>query len=54
MKKFNILALLVFVAGLVGVFTFDTAITRQIQSRVLSLLSPFIHSSAAIQTLRSP
>jgi rod shape-determining protein MreC len=49
MKKFNILALLVFVAGLVGVFTFDTEITRQIQSRVLSLLSPFIHSSAAMQ-----
>jgi rod shape-determining protein MreC len=37
------------VAGLVGVFTFDTETTRQIQSRVLSLLSPFIHSSAAMQ-----
>ncbi|HBJ82981.1 MAG TPA: rod shape-determining protein MreC [Verrucomicrobiales bacterium] len=49
MKKFNILALLIFVAGLVAVFTFDTETTRQIQSRVLSLLSPFIHSSAAMQ-----
>lgn len=48
MKKFNILALLIFVAGLVAVFTFDTATTRQIQSRVMSLLSPFIHSSAAM------
>ena len=49
MKKFNILALLIFVAGLVAVFTFDTATTRQIQSRVMSLLSPFIHSSAAME-----
>jgi len=49
MKKFNILALLIFVAGLVAVFTFDTETTRQIQSRVLSILSPFIHSSAAVQ-----
>jgi rod shape-determining protein MreC len=49
MKKLNILALLIFVAGLVAVFTFDTATTRQIQSRVMSLLSPFIHSSAAME-----
>lgn len=49
MKKLNILALLIFVAGLVAVFTFDTATTRQIQARVMSLLSPFIHSSAAVE-----
>ena len=49
MKKLNILALLIFVAGLVAVFTFDTATTRMIQSRVMSLLSPFIHSSAAME-----
>lgn len=49
MKKLNILALLIFVAGLVAVFTFDTATTRQIQARVMSLLSPFIHSSAAME-----
>lgn len=49
MKKLNILALLIFVAGLVSVFTFDTATTRQIQARVMSLLSPFIHSSAAME-----
>jgi len=49
MKKLNILALLIFVAGLVAVFTFDTATTRLIQSRVMSLLSPFIHSSAAME-----
>lgn len=49
MKKLNIIALLVFVAGLVSVFTFDTATTRQIQARVMSFLSPFIHSSAAIE-----
>lgn len=49
MKKLNILALLIFLAGLVAVFTFDTATTRQIQARVMSLLSPFIHSSAAME-----
>lgn len=49
MKKLNILALLVFVAGLVAVFTLDTSATRQIQARVMSLLSPFIHSSAAME-----
>ncbi|MBE2285381.1 MAG: rod shape-determining protein MreC [Prosthecobacter sp.] len=49
MKKLNILALLVFVAGLVAVFTLDTSTTRQIQARVMSLLSPFIHSSAAME-----
>ena len=49
MKKLNILALLIFVAGLVAVFTFDTATTRQVQARVMSLLSPFIHSSAAME-----
>ncbi len=49
MKKLNILALLIFVAGLVSVFTFDTTTTRQIQARVMSLLSPFIHSSAAME-----
>lgn len=49
MKKLNILALLIFIAGLVSVFTLDTATTRQIQARVMSLLSPFIHSSAAME-----
>lgn len=53
MKKLNLLALLIFVAGLVAVFTFDTATTRQIQARVLSLLSPFIHSSAAMEQAAS-
>ena len=49
MKKFNILALLAFIAGMVAVFTLDTPTTRGIQSRAMSLLSPFIHSSAAIE-----
>ncbi len=49
MKKFNILALLVFVAGLVAVFLLDTPATRQIQAKAMSLLAPFIHSSAAIE-----
>ncbi len=49
MKKINILALLAFIAGMVSVFTLDTPTTRAIQSRAMSLLSPFIHSSAAIE-----
>lgn len=49
MKKLNILALLIFVASLVLVFTLDTPTTREIQSRVMAVLSPFIHTSAAVE-----
>jgi rod shape-determining protein MreC len=49
MKKLNILALLIFAAAVVSVFTLDTPTTREIQSRVMAVLSPFIHSSTAIE-----
>ncbi len=49
MKKLNILALLLFIAAVVSVFTLDTPVTRDIQSRTMTVLSPFIHSSAAVQ-----
>ncbi|HYF34177.1 MAG TPA: rod shape-determining protein MreC [Prosthecobacter sp.] len=49
MKKLNILALLLFVAGVASIFTLDTASTRKIQAKVLGVLSPFIHSSAAVE-----
>lgn len=49
MKKLNILALLLFIAAVVSVFTLDTPVTRDIQSRTLTVLSPFIHSSAAVE-----
>ncbi len=49
MKKLNILALLLFVAGVVSVFTLDTEVTRDIQSRTMRVLSPFIHSSAVVE-----
>lgn len=49
MKKLNILALLLFVAAVVSVFTLDTPVTRDIQSRVMAVLAPFIHSSAAVE-----
>lgn len=49
MKKLNILALLIFVASLLLVFTLDTPTTREIQSRVMAVLSPFIHTSAAVE-----
>lgn len=49
MKKLNILALLLFVAAVVSIFTLDTAVTREIQSRTMTVLSPFIHSSGAVE-----
>lgn len=49
MKKLNILALLMFISAVVSVFTLDTPSTRMIQSKVMAVLSPFIHSSAAIE-----
>ncbi len=49
MKKLNILALLMFVAAVVSVFTLDTPTTRMIQSKAMAVLSPFIHSSTAIE-----
>lgn len=49
MKKLNLIALLIFLGGVVSVFTLDTPTTRNIQGRVMSLFSPFIHSSAAIE-----
>lgn len=49
MKKLNLIALLIFIAGLVSVFALDTSKTREIQGKVLGLFSPFIHSSAAIE-----
>jgi rod shape-determining protein MreC len=49
MKKLNILALLLFVAAVASIFTLDTPTTRVIQSKVMGLLGPFIHSSAALE-----
>jgi len=49
MKKLNIIALLIFLAGVVSIFTLDTPMTREIQGKVMNLFSPFIHSSAAIE-----
>jgi rod shape-determining protein MreC len=50
MKKLIILALLLFIAGIVSVVTLDTPTTRGIQGKVMEVLSPFIHSSTAIET----
>lgn len=49
MKKLNVLALLLFAAAVAAVFTLDTPTTRQIQGKTMSVLSPFIHSSAAVE-----
>jgi rod shape-determining protein MreC len=49
MKKLNLLALLLFVAAVAAIFTLDTPTTRAIQAKVMALLAPFIHSSAAVE-----
>lgn len=49
MKRFNLFALLVFLIALGWVFTFDTAATRDIQSKVMSLFSPFTRAGAEVQ-----
>ena len=49
MKKLNLLALLLFVAAVAAIFTLDTSITRSIQSQVMGVMAPFVHSSAAVE-----
>jgi rod shape-determining protein MreC len=48
MKKLNILAILLFVASVIAVFTLSTPTTRKIQEKVLAVFSPFIHTSAKL------
>jgi rod shape-determining protein MreC len=48
-RRFNIIALLLLVAALGWVFTFDTAATRGIQSKVMSFFSPFTRAGAGVQ-----
>jgi rod shape-determining protein MreC len=49
MKTLNIVTLLLFVAVTVAVMLLDTPTTRQIQARVLSIFSPFVHASAVVE-----
>jgi len=46
MKKINVIALLLFLVAVVAVFTLKTEKTREIQTWVMSALSPFIRASA--------
>src|SRR6187401_1564816 len=46
MKKGNLIALLVFLAAVVMVFTLKTPQTRAVQTWVLGVLSPFIRGGA--------
>src|SRR5215212_5765167 len=46
MKKGNIIALLLFLAAVVTVFTLKTPQTRAVQTWVLGVLSPFIRGGA--------
>jgi rod shape-determining protein MreC len=48
MKKGNIIALLLFLAAVVGVFTLKTPQTRAVQTKVLEVLSPFIRAGATV------
>lgn len=49
MNKLNLLALFLFLAGVLAMFTLDTPVTRSVQDRVMALLSPFIHASGAVE-----
>ena len=46
MKKLNIIAMLLFLAAVVGIFTLDTPKTRAAQSYIMNLLAPFIRGGA--------
>lgn len=48
MKSFNLIALLVFLAGAVGLLLLNKEKSRRLQDRVMSVFSPFIHASASV------
>lgn len=59
MKKFNIIALLLFLAAVVAVFTSGTEQSRSVQNWVMNVLSPFIRAGAHAEkqvrdSVRSP
>ena len=49
MRRFNFLVLFLVLGALGWVFTFDTDTTRGIQSKVMSLFSPFTRAGAGVQ-----
>lgn len=49
MKKGNIIALILFLAAVVGVFTLKTPQTRALQTSVMGALSPFMRGSAVAE-----
>ncbi len=49
MRRINLIALVIFLAGLVWVFTFDNPTTRKVQRSIGSLFSPFTRTGAKVQ-----
>ncbi|MGI8601498.1 MAG: rod shape-determining protein MreC [Verrucomicrobiales bacterium] len=49
MRRLNIIALIVFLAGLVWIFTWPKERAIAIRTKVMSLFSPFVRSGAAVQ-----
>ena len=49
MKRINFIALLVFLAAVVWVFTWKSPTAQALQTRVVSLFSPFIRTGATVQ-----
>ena len=49
MRKFNLIALAAFIGALVWVFTYDSATTRTIQTRVSAIFAPFKRTGAGVQ-----
>lgn len=48
MKNFNVIALLVFLTVAVALLMLNKGKSRQLQDRVMSVFSPFIHASASV------
>jgi rod shape-determining protein MreC len=49
MKKFNLLALILFLGAVAAVLTIDSETKRLIQERTLAVFAPFIHGSARVE-----
>lgn len=49
MKKLNLIALLVFLAGAIGFFVLPKETLDAVQARVTAIFTPFIHASAKVE-----
>lgn len=50
MKTLNLIALALFIAACVAVFTLDTPATKAVQGKVMAVFAPFIHASGTVES----